>query len=194
MKIRNLAGGVSCVAIAVCFSSAASAQKWLKSFDVGSLHARGGAIYETGFGANAGLQLPGTGSPAFEATFVVPPEYTPGKPLYLGVFWHTNAVSATPCGLELRPNFTSVARIGSPVISGPSASSGLDPLDGSTVLIASAANTTSLKIYTITSPVAGTNLQPFDSINFGLFRPSVAPADTCEGGLIVHGVAVAILD
>ena len=83
--------------------------------------------------------------------------------------------------------------MGSPHLVGPSTSSGLAPLDGSTVLVATATNTTSLKVYTITSPVAGTNLQPFDAIQFGLFRAATAPADTCQGALSVSGVAVAIL-
>jgi hypothetical protein len=192
MKSRQIAVSVLCVAMAFGASSTAWAQEWLKSFDVASLHARNGAVYETGFGANAGLHMGATGSPAFEAAFLVPPEYTPGRPLYLGVFWHTD--SATPCGIELRPNFTSIARIGRTHIQGPGAADGLGPLDGSTVLIATATNTTNLKIYTITSPDVQTNLQPFDSINFGLYRPADAPADTCEGNLIVSGIAVAILD
>jgi hypothetical protein len=150
----------------------------------------GGASFQTGFGANAGIRLPDASVPSFALGFVLPQSYTTGSPISVGIAWHTGA--ATPCAFDFRPNFISVARVGRTHIVGPGASTGLSPATGSTILAASATNVTNAVIYTITSPVAGTPLQAFDVINFGLFRASGAAGDNCAGDLVIQGIVIAI--
>jgi hypothetical protein len=193
MGTNRLAIGVLCVSMMLGVSSAASAQKWLKSFDVGSVHTAGDVTFGGGFGPNAGIRMGASGDSSFAASFIVPPEHTPGTPLYVGVFWHTS--SATPCGIRLAPNFLSVARLGSGhIMSGGSVSTGLTPLDGSIILNATATNTPALTIYTITSPDPTRPLQAFDTINFGLFRRPTDSDDTCAAALVIQGLAVAVLN
>lgn len=150
----------------------------------------GSASFQTGFGANAGIRLPDGSLSSFALGIVLPQSYTPGSPIRIGIAWHTNAV--TPCTVDLRPNFISVARVGRAHIVGGGASTGLSPATGSTILTASAMNVTNAVIYNITSPDGVTPLQAFDVINFGLFRPADAVGDTCAGNLVIQGIVIVV--
>lgn len=150
----------------------------------------GGATFQTGFGANAGIRLPDAGTPSFALGFALPQSYVTGRPITVAIAWHTNA--ATPCAVDLRPNFISVARVGRTHIVGVGASTGLSPTTGSTVLLAIATSVTNAALYSVTSPDGATPLQAFDVINIGLFRSTTAASDTCAGNLVVQGILIAI--
>jgi hypothetical protein len=96
--------------------------------------------------------------------------------------------------LELRPNFISVARRGQAHITGPGATTGLAPVNGSSVIDIAATDTTSVKIFEITPPDGATALAPTDIINFGLYRPTDGAADTCSGDLVIQGIVAVIGD
>jgi len=176
------------------FGFALSAPQSLLAFEFASMNPAGAflggaAVYNGGFGQHAGIELPnGSSTSSFALGFVVPDSYVPGQKLRVGVAWHTDA--ATPCDVTLRPNFLSVARFGQSHILGPSATSGLAPADGDSTLAATASNVTALKVYTITSPDGTTSLQPFDVINFGLYRSPTAADDDCDGDLTIQGIGV----
>jgi hypothetical protein len=147
----------------------------------------GGASYTTGFGPSAGLQLPDSGVPSFSYGFTVPRDYAVGTALTLRLLWHT---SATNCGAVLPPNYISVARNGSTHIIGPGASTGLTAVGGDTSTAPGVSNQSSLKLYTITSPVAANPLRPGDSIIFGIYRNAGNPSDTCAANVTVQGVSI----
>lgn len=148
---------------------------------------RDGVTFSTGWGPNAGMWLPDSSTPDFTYSFVIPPDYTSGTDMTVRFIWHT---PATSCGIELRPNFISVARAGSTHIAGHSVSDGLTLVGGSTLSAPSTANRSSAKEMTINTPVPGTPLMGGDSIIFGLFRSSTAPTDTCANSLVIQGVSV----
>ncbi len=147
----------------------------------------GGTFFNAGFGANAGMRLPDSSAPQFSLGFTIPPDYTPGTDMTVRFLWHT---PATGCGIELDPNYISVARAGRTHILGASATDGLTMVGGTVLNAPATANQTSAKDMTINSPSAATNLQPGDSVIFGLFRPSGAGTDTCANYLAIHGVSV----
>ena len=150
----------------------------------------GAATFATGFGANAGIILPdGDTASSFAVGFVLPVDYVTGSPIQLGIAWHTTA-AATPCFVELQPDFLSVARVGRTHIVGPGIKTGLTPADGSAILVADATNVTDLKLYSIESPDSDTPLQAFDVINLGLVRESGGEGDTCAGDVVVQGIAI----
>lgn len=149
----------------------------------------GGATFETGFGANAGIRMPRTGGPSIAHGFVLPQSYVTGSAITIAIAWHTN--STTPCAINLSPNFISVARVGRSQIVGPGASTGLSPTSGSPLLTASATNVTNVALYSVTSPDGVTPLQAFDIINIGLFRSSTV-TDTCSGNLVIQGIVIVI--
>lgn len=153
-------------------------------------HTEGAAFTKDGFGANAGLRFPDGASSELELGFVLPlpPDYIAGDKIRIGLAWHTDA--ATPCDAELRPNSVSVARFGRTHIQGGSASAGLAPQDGTSVLAATQTNVTYLKIYLITPPDGTTTLGPGDIVNFGLYRPTDGSQDNCAGDLVIQGAAV----
>ena len=146
-----------------------------------------GATISTGYGPFAGIHVPDSGSPDFAFGFTIPPDYTPGTPLTVRLTWHT---SSTSCGIRLRPNFISVARAGRTHIVGASVSTGLDPVGGETLDAPARSNQSSAKEYTITSPDADTDLEPGDSIIFGLYRWTSSSDDTCTSDLVIQGVQV----
>jgi hypothetical protein len=148
---------------------------------------RGGATLATGFGPFSGIRLPASGTPDFSFGFTVPPDYVPGTSLIVRLVWHS---PSTSCGISLQPNFISVARPGRTHIIGPGASSGLDPVGGSTLIAPATANQSSAKDYLITRPDGVTDLRPGDSVIFGLFRSAGAGADTCAGDLVIQGVSI----
>jgi hypothetical protein len=147
----------------------------------------GGATYDTGFGPNAGMDLPNAGTPNFVYEFTIPKWYRSGTNLTLRVVWHT---SGTSCGIDLVPNFTSFARPGRTHIIGSSASSGLTAVGGNTLNAPATANQSSAKNYTISTPVAGTRLRAGDTVIFGLFRSSGAGGDTCTSDLVIQGLSL----
>lgn len=163
-----------------------------------SAHIDGAASLSAGFGPNAGLSLPDGLTSSFAMGFVLPlpPEYTTGQRIRLGLAWHTDAT--TPCDASLRPNFLSVARFGQShivdggIVSDPA--SGLSPEDGTTTLTAGAKNVTYLEVYEITPPDGTTALAPADVINFGLYRPADVLEDTCAGHLVIQGAAILLGD
>lgn len=147
------------------------------------------AYFSDGYGNFAGIRMPdGSSTPSLTLNFIVPEYYIPGERIRIGVAWHTDA--ATPCYATLRPSFLSVARFGKEHITGSSASSGLEPEDGLNTLYAASKNTTSLKIYEITSPDGVTSLKPFYVISFGLFREPENSSDTCAGTLTIQGIGL----
>jgi hypothetical protein len=149
----------------------------------------GAANFSGGFGQHAGIKLPdGSSTSSFALGFVVPEDYVPGQQIRVGLAWHTDAI--TPCTLTLKPNFLSVARFGQPHILGTSVTSGLVAADGDLTLSAAASNVTALKVYKITSPDGATSLQPFDVINFGLYRSPTDPYDNCAGNLTIQGIGL----
>lgn len=148
---------------------------------------RNGAAFSTGFGAFAGIRLPASGTPDFSFGFTVPPDYVPGTSLIVRLVWHS---PSTSCGISLQPNFISVARLGRTHIIGPGASSGLDPVGGSTLAAPATANQSGAKDFLITRPDGVTDLRPGDSVIFGLFRSASAGADTCGGDLVIQGVSI----
>jgi hypothetical protein len=146
----------------------------------------GGASFTTGFGPNAGMQLPNTGVPSFAFEFTTPPNYASGSTLTVHVIWYT---SATSCTMSLPPNFISVARAGRAHIIGPGASSGLTAVGGNTLNAPATANVAEEKQYTITSPDGVTPLNAGDVVVFGLFRTSSGAGD-CAANLTVEGVSI----
>lgn len=151
------------------------------------LHVSGGATHEVGSFGDAGIALPDSGTPAFAAGFTVPPDYTPGDTFTIHLTWYT---SDTSCGFDLRPNFTSFARVGQ-TFPGGSASAGLSAVGffGTALSAPGTAKQVSTKQYRLESPDAD-DLEPNDSVAFGLFRSSTSGADTCTGDLMVHSVAL----
>ncbi|MDQ3972892.1 MAG: cell wall-binding repeat-containing protein [Actinomycetota bacterium] len=105
-----------------------------------------------------------------------PPDYTPGDPFTINVTWYAGE---TRCDFDLRPNFTSFGRVGND-FPGGSASAGLTAVGGN--ITAPATSEVGLKEFALVSPDA-TDIQPLDSISFGLFRSSAAAGDTCSGPL-----------
>ena len=146
-----------------------------------------GAIFETGWGPYAGLSLPDNISPAFSHSFTIPPNYTPGTDMMVQIIWNT---PSTSCGIELRPNYISVARAGRTHISGPSVTDGLTMIGGTTLSAPPTANQSSAKTMRISTPSPGTNLLAGDSVIFGLYRPAAAATDTCTGDLMIQGISV----
>lgn len=147
----------------------------------------GGARLETGFGAFAGIRFPSSGVPSVAFGFTVPPDYVPGTSLIVRLVWHS---PSTGCSISLRPNFISVARPGRTHIVGPGASSGLDPVGGNTLVAPATANQSGAKDFLIRRPDGVTDLQPGDSVIFGLFRAAGASDDTCTGELVIQGVSI----
>jgi hypothetical protein len=133
------------------------------------------------------MRLPNSGVPQFSFGFTIPPDYTPGTAMTARFVWHTSAIS---CGIELQANYISVARAGRTHVLGTSATSGLTMVGGSLLSAPATANQTSAKDMTINSPTGATNLQPGDSVIFGLFRSAGAGTDTCASDLMIQGVSV----
>jgi len=147
----------------------------------------GSATFTGGYGPHAGINLPDGSSSSLAFGFTIPPDYTPGVALTVRLVWHT---ASTNCGIELRPNFISVARAGRTHLTGSSVSTGLDAVGGTVLSAPNTANLSGEKIYTITSPVTRETLQPGDSVIFGLYRCHGCTADTCTGTLKVQGIQV----
>ena len=146
----------------------------------------GGAVRDTGFGANAGLSLPDSGTPAFAQGFTLPQDYISGTTIKVDLLWHT---SATGCTIEFVPDFISVARAGRAHLVGPGATTGLS-VDGGNVLTAASTSNNSVKtMLSITSPTSAA-LEPGDAIIFGVFRRSTSGADTCAADMRVQGMLV----
>jgi len=170
-------------------NAAASSLHSLNTF--GAFLGTGTASFSSGFGRFSGIVLPDNGVPQFSWNFTVPADHVVGNPILVGITWHTSA--ATPCNWVLSPNFISVARPGIAHIQGASASTGLSPLDGSSVLAANATDVSAAKYYIITSPDGVTQLQPLDIITFGLFRSAGSPQDTCTSDARVQGAWIYVL-
>ncbi len=149
------------------------------------------AVFNDGFGPNSGIDLPDGQSGQFSWSFTVPLDHIPGNPIVIGLTWHTAA--PTPCRASLRSNFISVARLGSTHIQGPTASSGLTPLDGQETLVAGATNTSEIKLFAVQSPNGVTRLQPLDVVTFGMFRAGASAVDTCRGDVTIQGAWIYIL-
>ena len=145
-----------------------------------------GGTFSTGFGPNAGMHLPNSGTPDFAYGFTIPPGYSPGTTLYVRLVWNT---ASSGCSFVLAPNFISIARSGRTHIMGSSASSGLYGVGGD-ILSSPGVNVSALKYYSISSPESGTQLQAGDSIIFGLYRSAGSASDTCAGDLIIQGVRI----
>ena len=145
-----------------------------------------GTITSGGFGANAGVLLPDTGTPQIAYGFVIPSDYTSGASVTLNFVVHS---PSTSCGIVLAPNYVAVARAGRTHIVGVGASTGLTAIGGDTITIA-AANTTIVKQYALTSPSNTTTLQANDSFIFGLFRSAAQASDTCTGNLVIQGIYI----
>lgn len=146
-----------------------------------------GASFATGFGASAGITLPNAGTPHISFGFTIPPDYTPGTAIIVRVIWHS---PSTNCGIELRPNYISVARAGRTHILGGGASTGLSAVGGTVLNTSAVANRSEAKDYLITSPDGVTDLRPGDSVIVGLFRSAAASTDTCSGGLVIQAISV----
>lgn len=143
--------------------------------------------FATGFGANAGILLPNAATPSISFGFTIPPDYTPGTAIIVRVVWHS---PSTNCGIELRPNFISVARAGRTHILGPGASTGLSAVGGTVLNTSAVANRSEAKDYLITSPDGVTDLRPGDSVIVGLFRSAAASTYTCPGNLVIQAISV----
>jgi hypothetical protein len=146
----------------------------------------GGASFTTGFGPNAGMQLPNSGVPSFAYEFTIPPNFISNSPLTVHVVWYT---SATSCTMSLAPNFISVARAGRTHIIGSLATSGLTGVGGNTLSAGASANVGEEQQYTITSPDGVTSLNAGDVVVFGLFRTSSGVSD-CAANLAIEGVSI----
>lgn len=147
----------------------------------------GSATFSDGYGPHAGIDMPDGSTSSLAFGFTIPPDYMPGVALTVRLVWHT---ASTNCGIELRPNFISVARVGRTHLTGSGASTGLDAVGGTVLNAPNTANLSGEKIYTITSPVTRETLQPGDSVIFGLYRCHGCTADTCTGTLKVQGIQV----
>jgi len=148
---------------------------------------RNSAFYTVGFGPNAGMQLPNTGTPDFSYGFTIPQDFTAGTTLNVRLVLHTPSVA---CGIVLPPNYISVARVGQTHIIGPGASSGLTAVGGDTVLFGTTPNQSLQKNYTISSPNGVTPLLAGDTVIFGIFRATGSANDTCLGNAVVQGVSI----
>ena len=142
------------------------------------------AVFRGGFGPNAGIVLPDAQVGTFAWSFTVPLDHVVGNPIVVGLTWHS---STSPCTASLRPNFISVARLGSTHIQGGGASTGLAAADGVDTLVANATNSSELKFFLITSPDGVNQLQPLDVVTFGLFRSGASAVDTCTGNINIQG-------
>lgn len=145
----------------------------------------GGATLETGSFGNAGIEMPDGASSSFAQNFTVPPDYTPGDTLTVHLTWYT---PATSCDIDLRPNFTSFARVGE-TFPGGGASAGLQAVGGNILTAPGTARQVEAKQFTIDAPDA-IDLEPLDSVSFGLFRAGGGAADTCADALLIHGVGI----
>jgi hypothetical protein len=157
---------------------------WI-NLNIYGTNVRNGATHETGFGQHSGINLPDSGSPAFEASFTIPPNFKPGSDITARILWHT---SATNCNVDVRPNFLSVTRAGVAPILGPGATSGLT-VEGDTIRAAdsSESDISQEVVVTISSPSSGETLQPLDAINFGMYR-SNGVNNTCSDDIIISGI------
>ena len=152
-----------------------------------SAYLEGSAGFADGFGPNAGLYLPKANSSLFSMGFVLPPNYTTGGQIALGIMWHTRSVK---CDIMLSPNSISVARPGSTHLIGDTATSGIEAASGSnTATATSEPFWTQEKFYRITDPTGG-RLQAGDNIIFSLYRPDSSSLDTCDEAMIIQGVYV----
>jgi hypothetical protein len=157
------------------------------TLDPYAAHVAGSATLDYGYGPYAGIDLPDSGTGSFALGFTIPPDHVSGTALTVRLVWHT---SSTSCGIELQPNFLSVARAGRTHLIGGSATSGLEAVGGTILSAPSTANLSGAQEYTITSPDAGTDLKSGDSVIFGLFRCGTCLYDTCTGDLVIQGVGV----
>jgi hypothetical protein len=147
----------------------------------------GVAVFSSGYGPFAGIHLPDGANGSFGLGFTIPPNYTTGTPLAVRVLWHTNA---TGCDVLFRANSISVARPGRTHIVGVSTTDGLEVVGGETIGAPATAEETAATMVEITSPVAGIDLEPGDSVIFNLFRSGGAGSDTCAADVVVQSVRV----
>lgn len=160
---------------------------WI-NLNIYGLNVRSGATHETGFGQHSGISLPDSGTPSIDVSLTVPPNFKPGTELSARILWH---IDDTNCGVVFRQNFLSVTRDGSAPLLGSGASSGLEVVGGTTLSAdPSNSNVSQEVVVKISSPDSGESLQPLDVVNFGMFRSSTAPSDTCSAEMMVSGVMV----
>jgi hypothetical protein len=143
--------------------------------------------FAKGFGPNAGIRLPNSQTPDISFGFTVPPDYVPGTSIIVRIVWHS---PSTSCGIELRPNYISVARAGRTHIIGSGVTSGLAAIGGTVLNASGTANRSDAKDYLITSPDGATDIRPGDSVIVGLFRSADASTDTCGGDLVIQAISV----
>jgi hypothetical protein len=147
------------------------------------------AVFNGGSIHYAGVRLPAAGPsvPGLTLGFTIPPDYTPGTPLSLRLLWHT---SSTSCGLELHSNAASFGRAGSTHLQGPGPSDGIEVVGGNILTAPATANQSSAQDIIITSPVAGVDLEPGDSVILGLYRCFDCTDDTCADNLVIQSMSV----
>ncbi|MBI5089537.1 MAG: hypothetical protein HZB15_11960 [Actinobacteria bacterium] len=143
------------------------------------------ALFDGGFGPNAGLVFPDAALSTANFHIVLPPDYTAGTALVGTFTWHTTSIN---CAVSWRPNYSSVSRAGQVHAPNPGVTSGLtgpgDSANGAT------ANVVQSATFTLTSPDNGFTLQPGDSYTFGLYRNGTNGTDTCASDARIDSIVI----
>jgi hypothetical protein len=148
-------------------------------------HVGDSAVFNPGFGANAGLSFADAASPQAAFHIVLPPDYTPGGAIVGTFTWHTAAVS---CNVSWQANYVSVSRTGQIHVVGPGATTGLsDPTPTTAGVTPNGVQTAT---FTLTSPLASFTLRPGDSYTFGLFRNAGAVGDNCASAARIDSMVI----
>jgi hypothetical protein len=154
----------------------AAAGKWI-SIDPFAMNRRDGAAISAGFGANAGVTLPGgpTDLPKFEFGFTVPPDHTPNTPMTIEITWRINQ---TACTVALLSNYTSIARPGSGFRN--------TGLGNTSNVVPATPNTVTTSAFPLSAADFG--LRPGDAVLLGFFRSF--NNDTCSEAVFIQGIRV----
>lgn len=143
------------------------------------------AIFDGGFGSNAGIAFVDGSNTSASFSLVLPPDYTPGGEIIATFTWHTSSVS---CGVNWRGNFVSVSRAGQIHLQGSGASSGMSSPGVLPVGVTS--NFVREGTITLTAPTAAETLLPGDSFTFSMFRSGGSADDTCGSSAKIDSMVV----
>jgi hypothetical protein len=146
-----------------------------------------GATATSGSFGFGGVSLPGGSQSDFSFSFVVPNDYVPNTPIRIRISFHT---ADTGCNLALLPNFVDRTRVGHSPATG-SASGGLDPANGSTlVTVPAVANEGARKNFQLTANQGFADQLPGDAILLGFFRRPGSFGDNCPSDVKITGIDV----
>jgi len=146
-----------------------------------------GATASSGSFGFGGVSLPGGSQSDFSFAFVLPSDYVANTPIRIRVSFHT---ADTGCTIALLPNFVDRTRVGH-VPSTGSASGGLDPANGSTLItVPAVANEGARKNFQLTANQGFADQLPGDAILLGFFRRPGSFGDTCPSDVKITGIDV----